>query len=158
MTDKFAAPAKALEEIAAHTKQTVEGFIKAGQEQAEKVNQQLFKGYDDLAAYNKQNVDALVASSTIAVKGAEQVGKAVAAYAQSSLEQGVATSKALFGVKSVKELFDLQTAYAKQSFDSFVSESTKLSELSVKVANEALAPINARVNATVGKMSKSAAA
>ncbi|HYD31679.1 MAG TPA: phasin family protein [Azospirillaceae bacterium] len=158
MNDKIAAATKTIEDLTAHSSQALEGFIKAGQEQAEKVSQQLFQGYDDIASFSKQNVDAVVQSSTIVAKGAEEAGKAVAAYAQVSLEKGVATGKALMGAKTLKDVIDLQTSFAKQSFDAFMAESTRLSELSVKVTNEALAPINARVNAAVEKFGKPIAA
>lgn len=158
MNEKIVAATKTLEELTTQSKQAFEGIIKAGQEQAEKVGQQLFQGYDDLASFNKQNVDAIVQSSTVVAKGAEEVSKTVAAFAQSSLEQGVAAGKALMGAKTLKDIIDLQAGFAKQSFDAFMAESSKLSELSVKVTNEALAPINARVNATVEKFGKPIAA
>ena len=60
--------------------------------------------------------------------------------------------------QSSREIVDLQSEYAKTSFDNIVSEGTKISEMTVKVANEALEPINARMNAAVEKMSKPVAA
>ena len=57
-------------------------------------------------------------------------------------------------VKTIQELVELQNAYAKASIDALVSESTKMQELTVKIANEALAPLSARVNATVEVLSK----
>ena len=45
----------------------------------------------------------------------------------------------------------------ERNIDALVAEGTKLSELSMKVANEAIAPIQARVSETVEKLTKSAA-
>lgn len=172
-TTKAKPAVKTIEDVAAQAKENFEGIVKAQQEQAqkqfeqtmsaakeqvEKASVQLLKGYEDMATFGKENVDALVQSGTIVAKGAEEAGKQMAAFTQSSVEKGVAAGKAAFAVKSLRELLDLQNAYVKQSVDAFVAESAKMQELSAKVANEAFAPINARLNATVAKLSKPLAA
>ncbi|MCA1998119.1 MAG: phasin family protein, partial [Armatimonadetes bacterium] len=127
-------------------------------EQVEKASEQMMKGYDELAAIAKGNVDALVQSGTVVFKGAEDMSREVAAYARSSFDKSVAAGKAMLSAKSIQEVVELQNSFAKTSFDAFVNEATKLQEMSVKVANEAFAPINARMTATVEKFSKPMAA
>lgn len=158
MNDKIIAATKVMEDAVAQAKQNIEGLVKAQQEQVEKASAQILKSYDDLAALTKDNVDALVQSGTIVAKGAEEAGKQVAAFGQSAVEKNVATGKALLAVKTLNELVELQNAYVKQTMDALVAEGTKLQELSIKITNEALAPINARVNATVEKLGKPLAA
>lgn len=167
------APKLIIEDVAIQAKEQFEGIVKAGQEQAakqfeqtvaatkeqvEKASAQMLKGYEDYAAFNKATVDALVKSSTIAVKGAEDINKELVAFAQASFDNSVAIGRALLSAKSFNEVVELQNSYAKQSFDSLVAEATKLQELSVKVTNEAFAPLNARVNAAVEKLAKPLAA
>lgn len=164
---------KLIEDVAGQAKEQFEAIFKAQQEQAkaqfeqtfaatkeqvEKASAQLLKGYEDLAAFSKDNVDAFVQSSTIVAKGAEEIGKEVVAFAQSSFEKNVAAGKALMSAKSINEAVDLQNTFAKQSFDAFVAEATRIQELSVKVANEAFAPLTARLNAAVATLSKPMAA
>ncbi|KPF87067.1 hypothetical protein IP70_04935 [alpha proteobacterium AAP38] len=127
-------------------------------EKVEKMSKQVFATFEDVVGFQKENVEAFVASSTILSKGFEALSKEIAAFTQAQYEQSVATTKALFAVKSVKELVDLQTEFAKSSFDAIVAEATKVSEAGIKVANEAAEPITARVNATVEKLSKLKAA
>ncbi|HYG88667.1 MAG TPA: phasin family protein [Azospirillum sp.] len=158
MNDKIAAAQKVFGDVVGQAKQSFEGYAKAQQEQIEKASAQFLKSYEELNALTKGNVDAVVQSSTIVAKGAEEAGKQVAAFAQASLEKNVATGKAAFAVKSIRELIDLQNDYLKQSFDALITETTKLQELSVKVTNEALAPLNARMNLTVEKLAKPLAA
>ncbi|PWC75543.1 phasin family protein [Azospirillum sp. TSH64] len=154
MSDQIAAVTKSVEDAIATAKQNLEGLVKAQQEQIEKASAKVLKGYDELTVLTKENVDALVKSGTVVAKGAEEAGKQVAAFTQSSLEKSVSNAKAVLAVKTIQELVELQSAFTKASLDAFVSESTKLQELTVKVANEALAPLNARVNATVEVLSK----
>lgn len=140
-------PAKPVDQAIAQTKEKVE-----------KMSKQVFATFEDVVGFQKDNVEAFVASSTILTKGFEALSKEIAAFTQAQYEQSVATTKALFAVKSVKELVDLQTEFAKSSFDALVAEATKVSETGFKVANEAAEPITARVNAAVEKLSKLKAA
>lgn len=140
-------PAKPVDQAIAQTKEKVE-----------KMSKQVFATFEDVVGFQKDNVEAFVASSTILTKGFEALSKELAAFTQAQYEQSVATTKALFAVKSVKELVDLQTEFAKSSFDALVAEATKVSETGFKVANEAAEPITARVNAAVEKLSKLKAA
>ncbi len=158
MNDKIVAAQKVFEDVVGQAKQGLEGYAKAQQEQIQKASATLLKSYEELNALTKGNVDAVVQSSTIVAKGAEAAGKQVAAFTQASLEQSVATGQAVLAVKSIRELIDLQNSYFKQSLDALVAESTKLQQLSIKVTNEAMAPLNARVNVAVEKLSKPLAA
>lgn len=126
-------------------------------ENMEKASAAAFKGYDQFATYSQANYDAFTKSFGIMTKGFEDVSKAWFAYTQTSVDAGVDFSKKVMGAKSVNEIVDLQNDYAKSSFDSFVAESTKLSEMSVKTANEAIEPIKARVDEAVVSISKVAA-
>ncbi|WP_029009836.1 phasin family protein [Azospirillum halopraeferens] len=164
---------RTIEDVATRAKENFEGIVKAQQEQAqkqfeqtmsaakeqvEKASGQLLKGYEDLTAFNKDNVEALLRSGSIVAKGAEDLGKEVVAFAQASFDKQVEAGKAALQARSVRELVDLQNDYFKASVDAFVAESTKLHEMSVQVANAAFAPLSARMNAAVETFSKPLAA
>ena len=151
------------------TKHTREGQFARGAEQAQQGYDQLFgttrdqfetasnatfKAFEEFSTFQKDNYEAYVAASTILAKGVENVSKAWVALTQNTLENSAQTAKALLGAKTLREAVDLQNDWAKSNFDKLVAESTKLSELTVKVANEAFGPINSRVNVAVEKMLK----
>jgi phasin family protein len=147
--------------LKAGTQAATKGYEQAiaiAQEQVEKASETLFKRYDDAASFGKDNVDACVLFSTIFAKGVESMGNELMSIAQSTVEANVATTKALFGAKTVRELIDLQTEFSRSRFDSLVAESAKLTELSMALANETIEPIQARMNATVEKLMKPIAA
>ncbi|EWY39330.1 hypothetical protein N825_06390 [Skermanella stibiiresistens SB22] len=133
-------------------------FATASKQQVEKATAQFTKSVEDYTSFSKANVDAMVQAGTVLAKGFEELGKRALAYSQSSLESGAAASKAVLGVKTVRDLVDLQSSFTKAQLDSALAETAKVSELSVKVANEAFKPINARLNATMEKLSKPLAA
>jgi len=141
----------------ATTKSYEQAFAMA-QEQVEKASAKVFESYDDFASFGKESVDAYVASSTVLTKGIETLSKELMGFTQASVEANVAATKALFTAKSVQEFIDLQSDYSRSSFDTLVSESAKLTELSMSLANDAMEPIQLRVNAAVERMVKPLAA
>jgi phasin family protein len=173
MTTRSRAAAPKAEDLAAQAKETVETVMKASQEATqkgyeqamamtrehmEKANRQLFQGFDEMTKLQKENVDAFVQASTVVARAFEDMGKAYMAYAQAAADMSLATGKAMLGAKTLHEVVDLQNEFAKTSFDSLLAETTKLSELSLKAANEAMEPIQARVNVAMEKIAKPLAA
>ena len=124
----------------------------AAREQIEKASQTAYKSFEEMSKLQKDNWDAVVAASQIWAKGAEVIGKAWMGLAQETLETAATTAKAMVGVKTLREAVDLQADFAKGNFDKFVAESTRMSETAVKVANDAMEPITARVNVSVEKI------
>jgi phasin family protein len=143
---------------AEYAQQGYDQLLGATREQIEKASTAAFKAYEELSKFQKDNYEAYVAASTILAKGVENVSKAWVALTQETFENSAQTAKALLGAKTLREAIDLQNDWAKSNFDKLVAESTKLSEMTVKVTNEALAPINSRINVAVERMLKPVAA
>jgi phasin family protein len=110
----------------------------------------------DFAAIGKENLEAFTASGKIWAAGVQDLTKQFAATAKASFEESVATFKAFSGVKSDKEAIDLQSSYSKAALAKALAESTKLTEASFKLTEQALAPITARMAAAVDGFSKAA--
>jgi phasin family protein len=127
-------------------------------EQVEKASATAFKTYEDISKFSKENLDAYVAAGTTVAKGFETIGRAWVSFAQETFDASAQVAKALLTAKTLREAVDVQTDFAKTTFDKLVSEGTKVSEISVKVTNEAAEPINARFNATIEKFLKPVAA
>lgn len=153
-------------------KDTVENFMKAGvdatqkgieqavqltKENVERASTAFFKSYDELTVYGKGNVEAVVKAGSIYARGLEDLSKMLMAITQSQFEASVSAAKAVLGCTSLRQMVDVQTDLARSHFDKFVADGSKLSEISLKVANETLEPIQARVNVAVEKFMKPAA-
>jgi len=135
-----------------------ERLFSATKEQVEKASANALKTYEDLSKFSKENLDAYVTAGTTVAKGLETIGKAWVAFTQETFEASAQVAKALLSAKTLREAVDVQTDFAKTTFDKLVAEGTKVSEISVKVANEAVEPLNARLNATIEKFLKPVAA
>ena len=120
----------------------------------ESVSETQIKAADEFAAIGKSNVEAIIQAGTSLFRGAEELTRGLVGLSQSQFEAGISAAKAMLGAKTLSELAELQNQYSKSAFDQVVAESTRLSELAVKVTNEALEPIQARLNATVEQFTK----
>jgi phasin family protein len=118
----------------------------------------LFAGYEELADLGRENMAAVLRANATLTSGLEAIGKEVILYARSSFEQAAETATALLGAKTFEDVFQLNSEFAKSNFERLLERSTKLSEMSVKLANEALAPLGGRVEATIHKLAKPLAA
>jgi phasin family protein len=119
-------------------------------EQVEKA----MKTAEEVMLFSQGNVEALMKASQIYASGFQDISKQFAASGKSSLEETVAFTKTLMGVKSVKEAVELQTGFTKSSIEKAVSETSKLSDASVKLAEQAIAPITARFSLAVETFGK----
>ena len=114
------------------------------------------KTAEELVAFNQGNIEALVKASQIWAAGIQDLSKHLAAAAQASMDESMAAMKALSGVKSLKDAFELQSGFARAALEKSLSESGKLTDASFKLTEQALAPITARVTVAVEKFAKAA--
>lgn len=112
------------------------------------------KTAEELVAFGQGNMEALIKSGQIWSSGMQDLSRQMAATAQASFEETVSTFKALGGVKSLKDAIDLQATLARSTMEKTFSESGKLTDASFKLAEQALAPLTARMTAAVEKFAK----
>ncbi|MGB0671772.1 MAG: phasin family protein [Rhodospirillales bacterium] len=144
------AATKSVEKAVAMTKENVAAAVKAGNDAV--------KNAEDLAAFGKENIEAVVASANIWTKGVQSYGQKVAELTKANVDESVAVAKKIFACKTPQEVIELQNAYAKSSYDKMVAETKALSDMLVKLSEEASKPVAARVELAVEKFSKPLAA
>lgn len=110
------------------------------------------KLFEDMIAFNKENLEAVVESSKIAAKGAETLGQGAADYAKRSFEQVSQVMQTLSQVKSPTEFMKLQSDFARSSFDSMVAETSRSTEHMMKLAGEIAQPLSNRLAVAAEKM------
>jgi phasin family protein len=115
------------------------------------------KTYADIIAFNQDNFDAFVKSTTTFVKGVEQFSKHITELATKSIEDAIELSKKFAAVKNVNEAVALQTKVIEESFETAIEESRKVADLSAAVIKEAAAPLAERVKANVVAINAAAA-
>jgi len=111
---------------------------------------------EELVDFAKGNVEAVIASARVAAKAGELLGQEAAEYGKKNFESATTAFKSFATVKSPTELFQLQSEFAKASFDSAVAEASRVSEALMKVAGEIAQPLSNRYALAAEKI-KSAA-
>lgn len=118
--------------------------------------EKVVKTAEEFVAFGQGNVEAFVKSGQIWVAGVQDLSKQVAANAQAQFDETMSCFKAMTSVKSLKDMFELQSTFAKAALEKTVSESGKLTDASLKLTEQALAPITARVTTAVETFGKAA--
>lgn len=128
-------------------------FADAG-ERGQEVARRSQKAIEELAEVSRANVEALVDAGKIAVEGARSIGQDVVETSREGVEQAADAVRALAEAKSASEFIQLQTEFARAQFDRFVAESSRLTETFVKVAGEAIQPIQSRATLNAERINK----
>jgi hypothetical protein len=113
--------------------------------------------YPALADLSRENLVAVARANAALVKGFEELGQEVADYAQQNLVSAVDTARALVGVTTIADLVALNRKVAQATLEGAIANSARLSEIGIRVATEALLPLQERVAQTFGRLSPPAA-
>lgn len=100
----------------------------------------MLNSVDDLTKYNKEGVDAAMASLSLISKGMQAIAAGAADYTKKSLAQGTELLEKMLSAGSVERAFEIQSDYVKTAYESFIAESNRMSELYADVAKEAYRP------------------
>jgi phasin family protein len=116
-------------------------------ERGQEIAKRSQKVAEELADLARANVEAIVEAGRVASEGARSIGQDVVASSRDGVEQAADAIRSLAEAKSPTEYLQLQSEFARASFDRAVAESSKLTESLVKLAGEAFQPISNRATA-----------
>lgn len=155
--DAVSSTAQAADQGAAGARQVM-GLAAAGFEQTQaKVKENMDKAIrtaEELVSFGQGNFEAVVKSGQIFAAGMQDLSQQMAAHAQAALNDTFSTFKALTGVRSFKDAVELQSGLARSAMEKTLSETGRLTEASMKLAEQSFAPIAARVTLTAEKFAK----
>jgi phasin family protein len=103
----------------------------------------------ELNAAGKKNLEAWVESTSAAQRGVEALSQQSMGYAKKSWEDGVNAAQTLAQARSVQELVELQTSFAKTAIETYLSEVTKMTDTFTASMKDSFRPLNERVTASV---------
>ena len=135
----------------ATAKNTVEQFTAASNVAFKDGVEKSLAAMNEVNTYSKKNLEAIVAATTASAKGAEALGAQAMAFSKAMFDTNVTAAKSLAGAKSVQEVVELQTAYAKSALETYMAEFAKMSDTVSASMKESMKPLNERVTATVEK-------
>jgi hypothetical protein len=110
----------------------------------------------EIASFNHGNAEAIMKSGKIWAAGWQDIAKTMAGTAQAHLDQTMSIWKALVSVRSLKEVRDLRASLPHTSFEAAVVETGKLTDASMRLANQTMAPLIERITLVVEKFTRQA--
>jgi hypothetical protein len=95
---------------------------------------------DPMQKFGKEGMDMAMASFGAWTKNAQAIATELADYSRKSFEASAAALEKLTSAKTIDKAMEVQNEYLKSSYQDFVAQSTKLTELYSELAKEAYKP------------------
>ncbi|OUS13497.1 hypothetical protein A9Q97_04940 [Rhodospirillales bacterium 47_12_T64] len=130
--------------------EVVETIMKTGMDAAT-------KGYEQAFSFSQAQAEIAAKSGNSFAEGYQKLNNLFMGMAQDAMKKNMAVAEAFIGAKDFNEVSDIQTKFARESFDAMVKNGTEISELTTKLTNEAVEPVRKQVTEAVEKMTKAAA-
>ena len=125
-----------------------------GQAQMKDGVEKAMKKAEEMATFGHGTMEAMIKAGQIWSTGMQDIGKQVMATAQTQMDETVATMKTLAGLRSVKDVLDVQAGFARSAMEKTMTETGKLTDASLKLAEQVMAPLTARVSLAVETLTK----
>jgi len=89
----------------------------------------------------KESFDAAVRSYREANKGFQAIFAEMTDYSKKAFADATHAFEQLVGVKSVEQVIEIQSQYAKKAYDNYIAEVSKLGEMYANLARSAYKPL-----------------
>ena len=100
---------------------------------------------EDIQQYGKEHLETVVASATTLQNGIQAIASAYGDYTKKSFEDTKSMVEKLSGVKSLDKAIEVQTEFAKSTYETFVTESQKIAGLYTDLAKQTFKPFEGLV-------------
>ena len=95
---------------------------------------------EEMQKYGKDSMETMMSSFGAWSKSAQAIVVELTDFSKKSIEGSAAAWERLMGAKTLEKAMEVQSDYLKSSYEDFVAEATKLSELYAGLAKEAYKP------------------
>ncbi|MCC2113314.1 MAG: phasin [Hyphomicrobiales bacterium] len=118
-------------------------------EAAEKSVTQAKEAYDKMKVAAEETTDVLEDTYETARDGFVAVNLKTVEMFQANTDAAFDFAKKLFAVKSVADMVELQSTFARERFDAFTTQAKEMQELFSKVATETAEPAKSAIEKTM---------
>lgn len=101
--------------------------------------------FDEANKIGSETVDTMLKSYSNMATGMQILASEAADYSKKSFEHGASTVEKLSGAKSMEKVFEIQTDFAKSSYETFVQQATKMGEIYADMARDVYKPFEKSV-------------
>jgi hypothetical protein len=104
-----------------------------------------FKVGEAFQRVSKDGFEAAVRAYTEANKGFQAIVAELTAFSKKAFEEATHTLEQLIGAKSVEQVIEIQSQYAKTAYEGYIAEVSKIGEMYVGLARNAYKPVEQAV-------------
>ncbi len=97
--------------------------------------------FDEFQKFGKEQLEAASSVAASLAKGFQTIAAETTDYSKKSIESNSAYMEKLLGAKSLDNAIQIQSEYAKSTYEGFVAQATKISEIYTNLAKEAFKPV-----------------
>jgi len=113
--------------------------------------------FDEANKKSKEAMDGMLKSYSEIAKGYQAIATEATDYSKKSFQDMTGFMEALTSTRSVEAAFELQTNYVKSAYESFIAESTKITDMYADLAKTAYKPYEAPVAKSTAVVTANAA-
>ena len=103
--------------------------------------------FDEASKYGKDAMDHMLKSYSAIAQGVQTLTTEATDFSKKSYEDNAAVVEQLFGAKTLEKAFEIQSNFAKSSYEGFVAQATKMSEIYADTARKAYEPFETAASA-----------
>ena len=159
--------ARASAEIAERSTETVQQIVQSTVQMATQATERSVEQFaqvfgfpgrqtDETAQQSSQNIEALAEASTVLAQGAQEISREWLSLAQNRFKQNLDGFNELLRCRSLPDLIAVQSSLMRDNLEQILSNSRRIAELSVKVADQAAQKIAAQARETEKRARRSA--
>lgn len=100
----------------------------------------MFKSVEDLQQMSRTQLEATSQSAAALSRGFQQMVQEASDLSKKSMEDGSALLSNLIGAKSIEGAIQVQTDYAKSSYESYMAGARRMGELYASIFKDAYRP------------------
>lgn len=105
----------------------------------------MVQSFEDAGKFGKEFLDAGLKNFASVSKSVQALAVEATDYSRSAYEDGAAALEKLISAKSLEKAVEIQTDYARQTYEGFVAQASRVSELYAEIARDAYAPFESVV-------------
>ena len=108
----------------------------------------MMQSFEDAGKAGKEFVDSGLKSFASLSKNAQAISVEASEYSKKAFDAGSAALEKLVSAKSLDKAIEVQTDYARQAYEGFVAQATRMGELYAEMARDAYKPFESVVAKT----------
>lgn len=105
----------------------------------------MVQSFEDAGKAGKEFFDAGLKNFASLSKNVQALAVEATDYSRKTFEDGAAALEKLTGARSLEKAVEIQTEYARQAYEGFVAQATRVSELYAEIAKDAYKPFESVV-------------